>query len=253
MEKSQDSGEFRFRQFAVRHDRCGMKVGTDGILLGAWADVSGARAILDVGTGCGLVALMLAQRNGFAQITAVELDPDAANQATENVAGSPWGDRIRVINLSFQDFLAGAGEPTPKFDRIVSNPPYFQGQIETTTSARQVARHAVGLTPEDFVTGAAMLLEPAGKLALILPVDLAGQVVQQAASNGLHLQRHTGVQPRPDLPPKRVLLEFGFRKAVTPALNSLVVENAKHVYSEAWKELTGEFYLESAGEAATGK
>ena len=131
---------FLFKQFIVHHDRCAMKVGTDGVLLGAWAPVDQAHTALDVGTGTGLVALQLAQRNPHLRVTAVEIDAPAAAQAAENVAGSPWPDRIEVVCADFNDF-----QPDGRFDLIVSNPPYFVDALPCPDRQRNTARHAGGL------------------------------------------------------------------------------------------------------------
>ncbi len=236
-------GEFRFRQFVVRHDRCGMKVGTDGILLGAWAEVDGARKILDVGTGSGLIALMLAQRNLGARIDAIEIDPVASGQAAENMAASPWADRVSVTNQSLQDFVSTSRENSLRFDRVVCNPPFFHGQITAAESARQVARHGTELSMDELVAGVAELLEPTGRFCLIFPDDLSDRFRQLAAGAGLEMFRQTVVHPRPDVLAKRRLLEFGFGTVAEPVFESLTVEDSKHVYSDDWQELTGEFYV----------
>ena len=155
---------FRFKQFAVRQDRCPMKVGTDGVLLGAWAEVRpGDRRMLDVGTGTGLIALMLAQRSA-AWITAVDIDVECATQAAENFAASPWADRLDAVSVAVQRY-----DPVEKFDLIVSNPPYYVDSLLSPDEGRNTARHAAGLPFGELAAAVVRLLSPGGRFALVLP------------------------------------------------------------------------------------
>jgi len=150
---------FRFKQFAVRQDRCPMKVGTDGVLLGAWAEVRpGDRRMLDVGTGTGLIALMLAQRSA-AWITAVDIDVECATQAAENFAASPWADRLDAVSVAVQRY-----DPVEKFDLIVSNPPYYVDSLLSPDEGRNTARHAAGLPFGELAAAVVRLLSPGGRL-----------------------------------------------------------------------------------------
>ncbi|MGN0035710.1 MAG: tRNA1(Val) (adenine(37)-N6)-methyltransferase [Bacteroidaceae bacterium] len=228
---------FQFKQFTVWHDRCAMKVGTDGALLGAWADVSGARRILDVGTGTGLVALMLAQRCPEALLTAVEIDADAAAQAAENVFRSPWPERIRVVCADFASFDAA-----DRFDLIVSNPPYFVGSLPSPDQRRSCARHASALTYADLLVRAASLLAPGGRLALVLPLDVWPQVERIARFCRLHAHRLVRVRTTWKAAPKRVLVSLGWEEAAC-AESVLVVESAPRVYSPEFAALLKDFYL----------
>ena len=160
---------FRFKQFAVRQDRCPMKVGTDGVLLGAWAEVRpGDRRMLDVGTGTGLIALMLAQRSA-AWITAVDIDVECATQAAENFAASPWADRLDAVSVAVQRY-----DPVEKFDLIVSNPPYYVDSLLSPDEGRNTARHAAGLPFGELAAAVVRLLSPGGRFALVLPpVEMA--------------------------------------------------------------------------------
>lgn len=152
---------FRFKQFAVRQDRCPMKVGTDGVLLGAWAEVRpGDRRMLDVGTGTGLIALMLAQRSA-AWITAVDIDVECATQAAENFAASPWADRLDAVSVAVQRY-----DPVEKFDLIVSNPPYYVDSLLSPDEGRNTARHAAGLPFGELAAAVVRLLSPGGRFAL---------------------------------------------------------------------------------------
>lgn len=227
---------FQFKQFTVWHDKCAMKVGTDGVLLGAWADVFEVGSVLDIGTGTGLVALMMAQRCG-AYITAVEVDASAAEQARENISRSPWQDRIEVVQEDFRNF-----HPVKKFDLIVSNPPYFVGSLQCPDEQRTIARHAGNLTYWDLVGKASKLLSENGRFSLIIPTEAIESIQSFASRNGLHLQRKTYVITKPDTLPKRALLTFGSRQTGNKE-DELLVELARHQYSKEYIELTKEFYL----------
>lgn len=227
---------FTFKQFTVRHDRCAMKVGTDGVLLGAWTDVSASRRILDIGTGTGLIALMLAQRCD-ASIMGIDIDAEAVGQAGENVAASPWKERVGVM---LQDVCSYA--PSEVYDTIVSNPPYFIQSLKCPDLQRNTARHTDTLDADRLFAAVARLLHPDGRFSLILPAEQKEDIIGIATRCGLYPSRHTAVITRPGLPPKRALLEF--RKAGgTCHDDELVVELSRHVYSEEYIALTQEFYL----------
>lgn len=227
---------FSFKQFTVYHDRCAMKVGTDGVLLGAWADVASARRILDVGTGTGLVSLMLAQRSD-ALIKAIDIDPDAVEQARGNIAASPWRDRIEVEQ---QDICRYTSDTC--FDVIVSNPPYFINSLKCPDEQRNTARHTDDLDFEDLIGAVARLLHPEGAFSVIIPADGMELFREIAASHELHLSRRTLIHTKPDVEPKRVLLAF--KPCPGGCINDcLTIELARHVYSDEYIALTKEFYL----------
>lgn len=228
---------FTFKQFTVYHDRCAMKVGTDGVLLGAWTDVSNARRILDIGTGTGLIALMVAQRTAEAQITAIDIDTEAVNQARENVLSSPWKNRVGVMLQDVCTYTSDTG-----FDTIVSNPPYFIDSLKCPDSQRTTARHTDTLDAYRLLEKVADLLTPDGRFSLILPTDQTDELLRIAETQGLYPSRWTQVITRPGLPPKRSLVEF--RKThQNYSVKELVVELDRHVYSEEYIALTREFYL----------
>lgn len=227
---------FQFKQFTVWHDKCAMKVGTDGVLLGAWADVSDVCSVLDIGTGTGLVALMIAQRCR-AHIMAVEVDSDAVEQAKENASRSPWQDRIEVVQEDFINFHL-----VKKFDLIVSNPPYFVDSLQCPDEQRTIARHAGNLTYWDLVEKASKLLSENGRFSLIIPTEAVESIQGFASRNGLHLIKKTYVVTKPNALPKRALLTFGFRQAGYIE-DELLIELARHQYSKEYTELTKEFYL----------
>lgn len=161
---------FKFKQFTVYQDRCAMKVGTDGTLLGAWTDVTKSRTILDIGTGTGLIALMLAQRSLTTQITAIDIDIDSVMQAESNVALSPWCDRVKVFCSSLQDFN-GSG-----YDTIVSNPPYFVNSLKCPNGHRTLARHTASLSYKDLFDGVTRMLSDDGEFSVIIPFDCRDQM-----------------------------------------------------------------------------
>ena len=227
---------FSFKQFTVYHDRCAMKVGTDGVLLGAWTDVASAHNILDIGTGTGLVSLMMAQRCN-ARIRAVDIDADAVEQARENVAASPWKDRIEG---ELQDICHFTSETL--FDVVVSNPPYFVDSMKCPDGQRNIARHTDNLDFDKLAESAVRLLHPEGVFSVIIPTDSKDFFLTVATRYGLHLSHQTLIHTTPGADPKRVLLAFKFSvdKCVT---DYLTIELSRHVYSEEYIALTKEFYL----------
>lgn len=177
---------FRFKKFTVYHDKCAMKVGTDAVLLGAWADTSFCRNILDIGTGTGIIALMLAQRSQ-ATVEAIDIDKEACVQATENAAASPYTERIKVVHASCADFAASNQQK--RYDLIVSNPPYFINSLKCPDNKRTVARHTDTLLLSDLIREAQTLLSPSGRIALVLPYERLEEVKALASANHLYICR----------------------------------------------------------------
>jgi tRNA1Val (adenine37-N6)-methyltransferase len=232
---------FHFKQFTIHQDRVAMKVGTDGVLLGAWTDVSGCQTILDVGTGTGLLALMMAQRQPMATIHAVEISEEAAHQANENFKASPWKERIHLFPVSLQDFSRQC--PT-KYDLIICNPPFFENSLKAPDQHRRLARHADELPFELLIREAYALILQDGRFAVILPVNEAIQFQELAQNNGLFLNRTLHVYPKPDCLPKRVLMEFRKIMPTETITENLIIESTgRHGYSEEYKTLTRDFYL----------
>lgn len=227
---------FKFKEFSVWHDKCAMKVGTDGVLLGAWADVCGAKRILDVGTGTGLVALMLAQRSD-AMIYAIEIDSDAAQQAKENAGRSPWSDRVTVVEADFREYV-----PDKQFDLIVSNPPYFVNSLKSPDASRSMARHSNSLSCYDLIEGVSKLLSADGIFALVIPADLSTLVKQTALQYNLHPCKQLDIRTKPDATIKRTLIAFRFGAQCCCA-EEILVELNRHVYSPEYISLTKDFYL----------
>jgi len=229
--------QFSFKQFSIAQDRCAMKVGTDGVALGAWAPVTGVTRILDVGTGTGLIALMLAQRSAAdCQIVAVELDPDAAMQAAENCARSPWSDRIEIVTAAVQQL------DTEPFDLIVSNPPYFAHGQAFSSTARQQARHTSSLSHEELLEHGLRLLAPNGRIALVLPIAAAEQVMQLAEQLGLGVELAQRLIPNPKKEPNRFLLLLS-RGNGRIFGDDLVICSDDGSYSDIYGEMVCDFYL----------
>lgn len=230
---------FHFKQFTVEQDRCPMKVGTDGVLLGAWADVQGARYALDIGTGCGVIALILAQRAPQAHVHGVEIDPHAAAQAAQNMARSPWPDRLQVFEDSIQHFARSTDQ---RYDLIVSNPPFFSGGTFSDNNDRQAVRHTVKLPHGDLLIAVQRLLAQGGRFCLILPHIEGLRFCELANSYHLFCSRRTRVFTRPGKPVERLLLQF--EAEVKP-----LVQDDLYIYagegpewSDAYVALTSPFY-----------
>lgn len=231
---------FRFKKFTVYHDKCAMKVGTDAVLLGAWADTSFCRNILDIGTGTGIIALMLAQRSQ-ATVEAIDIDKEACVQATENAAASPYTERIKVVHASCADFAASNQQK--RYDLIVSNPPYFINSLKCPDNKRTVARHTDTLLLSDLIREAQTLLSPSGRIALVLPYERLEEVKALASANHLYICRQTDVIPTPGAAPKRLLVELSTTEENIKNRDTLTIEEARHQYTPAYIALTKEFYL----------
>ncbi|MBR4521045.1 MAG: methyltransferase [Paludibacteraceae bacterium] len=233
---------FQFKQFFVKHDRCAMKVGTDGVLLGAWAPRSAIYRILDIGTGSGLIALMLAQRFTDAQIDAIDIDADACAQAAGNFASSPWADRLHATHCSLQDWQMVNGK---LYDLIVSNPPYFVDSLKNPDAARSTARHNDTLPFGELVTISAKLLAPGGTLAIIVPAEVEELLQDLVAAHQLQCSQRCYVHPKPGRPAKRVLLAWqrSSREIREIRTEQLTLENEQGGRSEAYRQLTRDFYL----------
>lgn len=229
---------FRFKQFTVRHDKCAMKVNTDGVLLGAWAPADNCSTILDIGTGTGVIALMLAQRS-TAYIDAVELEENACVQASENVKDSPWSNRIKVIQGDFRQYYRSG---TKAYDLIVSNPPYFQNSLPNPGHAKKLARHNDALDSTELAAGVKQLLKPDGRFAVIIPFENK-DLEAEALFQGLYLQQETLVQSGPHKPLSRKLQLYGFQKPESLLQNTLSIHNDNGSHTSEYIALTKDFYL----------
>lgn len=234
-----DSQPFRFKRFAVEQASAAHPVGTDGVLLGAWADVSEAKNILDIGTGTGLVALMLAQRNPVAQILGVEIHAPSAACAARNFANSDWSARLSAAGQSVQDFAQSVDF---QFDAIVSNPPFFSESVISPVAERQVTRHIGSLPPADLLAVAQKLLAPCGRFSAILPKKEGQFLCELAAVQGLFFTKILEIRSRPGKPVERVLLEFRHEPLFLKRAE-LTIHATDGGFSDEFRRLTGAFYL----------
>ncbi|MBO4268314.1 MAG: methyltransferase [Bacteroidaceae bacterium] len=232
------NGFFEFKRFRIEQDRCSMKVGTDGVLLGAWFPMEPGMSVLDIGTGTGLIALMAAQR-GAESVVAVEIDPDAAGQAAENAYSSEWSGTIKVINADIAVFTAGSG-----FDRIVCNPPYFRNSLRSPDTGRNTARHNDSLSYETLARSSVRLLAPDGLLCVVLPYDAVDMFTKCAVMEGFYLCRRTDVVTVTGRPPKRALLAFG-KKCRTLQTDLLSICGPAGKETPEYINLVNNFYLNS--------
>ncbi|MBI1770641.1 MAG: methyltransferase [Bacteroidetes bacterium] len=238
MKAKRQAKVFHFKKFSVNHDRCAMKVGTDSVLLGTWVNVDHARRILDIGTGSGVIALMLAQRtNEDALIDAIEIEKNDAEQATENVLQSPWPVKISVHQTSLQEF-----HPDHRYDLIVSNPPYFINSLLPPSQERTKARHASDLTFEELISHSLRLLKSDGRLAVVLPFAEGNIFKSIAIEKQLHLIRETAFHSREEKPMERWLFEFSCIH-VKHQSSRLVLYDNIFEQSKEYINLTKDFYL----------
>lgn len=231
---------FRFKQFTVFQDQCAMKVGTDGVLLGAWTNVADCNHVLDIGTGTGLIALMLTQRNLKTEIDALDIDEGCIVQAQQNISRSPFAERIDVQQISFQKF---AQHTDNTYNLIVSNPPYFLNALKSPHLSRNQARHNDSLSFLDILSSGVPLLSEGGRIALILPHEFKQTVLDHAAKVQLFANRITNVFPLPHKPAKRLLIEFGATEKECVE-DDLIIETSRHQYSDEFNALTRGFYLD---------
>lgn len=253
--------KFIFKQFDIRQDKCAMKVGTDGVILGGYVktefpallalpeipdipdipEIPAFPAILDVGTGTGLIALMMAQKTNNAKIVGIDVDEQAVEQAKENVANSKWADKITIEHTSLQDY-----EPKEKFDIVVSNPPFFVNSLKNPDIKRTLARHTYSLPMEELAKNSVRLMKEEGRLFLILPPEAYKEFQRWAVIYGLREEEVIGVRTKIGKPIKRYLVQFRTMTspmdgAVTMAEKCIRMEDG--TYSNWYRELTGEFYL----------
>lgn len=245
---------FTFKQFEIQQDRCAMKVGTDGVLLGAWAE--GGQRILDIGSGTGLISLMMAQRFPEAQVWGIDIDPDACMQARENVAASPFADRVGISccalqNLSEEHLVRGSEELMEMkegegnlFDAIVSNPPFFVNGLKNPDSKRAMARHSDSLPFPVLMKGVRRWLSDEGVFSAIVPADVLESFVSEAYCSGLSLVRQCGVKTVERKQPKRYLVAFSKRRAGMMDKCTEIMTDSEGNRSEWYAKITEEFYLE---------
>ncbi len=230
---------FQFQQFRVAQDRCAMKISTDAVLLGSLVQSDRPKRILDIGTGTGIIALMLAQRFPLARLTAVELDPDAAIQAKENFEESPFSERLAVLQGRFQDFQA-----EERFDLLVSNPPFFSDHLPTSNPKRQQALHTDSLSFEELLQKASQLLAPFGSFWVILPPRQMQDFIQCATAHGLFPSIRVGIRDSAAKPIHREVICFTFSDTMANAPSEeLHLKNGDGSYSERYQKLISGFLL----------
>ena len=229
---------FQFKQFSIEDSRSTMKVGTDGVLLGAWANAFKANNILDIGTGSGLIALMMAQKSN-AKIHAIDIDKNSINQAIENFKKSPWENRLCAKDISLQEFIKNQNK---KFDLIISNPPFFVDSLKSPNKNKTASKHNVHLDFQELASGIKHLLSKDGKACLILPKTESTEFINQMLIEILHLQKIVDIYPKPGKPINRCLLEFGFDKIHRDESN-LTIRNLDNTYTSEYIRLTQDFYI----------
>ena len=234
--KSKTMTGFKFKQFEIHQDRCAMKVGTDGVLLGAWAP--GGKRILDIGSGTGLISLMMAQRFPEAQVLGIDMDGEACEEAAENVAASPFAGSVHVSRCPLQDFLS-----SQPYDAIVSNPPFFVDSLKNPDVKRSLARHTDTLPFADLFAGARRLLTEHGFLSIVVPTEVFGRVEEEAYYKGFTLVRKCMVKTVERKAPKRLLLTFSRSRMGNFEESTEVLQLPDGSRSEWYSRLTEEFYI----------
>jgi tRNA1Val (adenine37-N6)-methyltransferase len=240
---------FQFKQFTVEQDRCAMKIGTDGVLLGAWVSLkNNPFSILDIGAGTGIIALQLAQRSKAEMVDAIEIDENAYEQCVDNFENSPWGDRLFCYHASLEEF---AEEIEEKYDRIISNPPFYSPPLPSASppkgekiisTSRELARFNDALPFDELIESASQLLSDEGIFAVIIPRKEEENFIKMASEVNLFPNRICRVRGNETSEEKRSMLEFSFEKT-SPKIENLTIENSRHDYTEEYKNLVQDFYL----------
>lgn len=231
--------DFKFKQFEIRQQKSAMKVGTDGVLLGAWVNIDISTKILDIGTGTGLIALMVSQRFPKAQIDAIEIDEPSYQEASENIDNSPWSNNIDIHRISLQEFALNNAN---RYSTIISNPPFFSAGTQASAIARNKARHIDSLPHDDLLTCARQLITDDGIFSLILPVEEGDAFILKAMTQEFYLKRKNTFFSKAGKKAERLLLEFSLKK------NTVTHEKLTHYdqegnWTEDYKLLTKDFYL----------
>ena len=231
---------FRFKQFAVSHANSSMKVGTDAVILGSWAEVKNSQTILDIGTGSGIIALMMAQKNSEAQINAIDIDENSIIEALQNFEPSTWNERLKAECIALQNFGLSYEN---HFDHIISNPPFFIKSTPAPEKARHNARHTDTLSADDFFKYSKLLLTETGKISLIIPSQSSADWITTAEKYTLFPSRITNVISYPDKPIERILIEFSNKKSSFEAKEFYIRKGKGLGYSDEHIQLTQDFYL----------
>ena len=228
---------FKFKEFIIHQNNAAMKIGTDGILLGAWADLSDKKKGIDIGSGTGVISIMLCQRNEILEIDSIEVSEKAVLDAKKNIKNCKWNERINLIHKDLRLFST-----ENKYDLIISNPPYFQKSLKPKDLGRLKARHEVSLNYKDVLNFSEKHLLKKGTINLILPIDQKQEVIEYAGKFGLYINKECIVFPKPNKNPHRLLIELSKTKKILES-QSLIIENdGRHNYTDNYKKLTREFY-----------
>lgn len=234
------SKPFKFKQFSIHQDKCAMKIGTDGVLLGSWATINHRPlSILDIGAGTGVIALMMAQRSNAEVIDAIEIDDSAYEQCVENFEVSKWSDRLFCYHASVQEF---AQEIDDQYDLIISNPPFHSEDYKTENYSRDLARFQDAMPFEHLMACVCHLLSPEGKFCTIIPIKEEKRFIKLALTVGLHANKMMRVRGHAASEIKRSLIAFSFSESPVNS-SELTIETARHQYTKAYKDLTKDFYL----------
>ena len=232
---------FQFKQFSVNQDQTAMKIGTDGVLLGAWTPLeNNPKSVLDIGTGTGIIALMLAQRSNAEQIDALEIDESAYEQAVENFESSPWSDRLFCFHAGLDEFVE---EPEDEYDLIVSNPPFFSEDFRSENEQRDLARFQEAMPFEEIVEAADLLLSENGIFSVIIPFNEEDRFIELCAEVELFPIKVTRVKGAPNNKIIRSLLAFKRYELSVLTSDELVIEISRHEYTPEYISLTKDFYL----------
>ncbi|SHG96992.1 tRNA1(Val) (adenine(37)-N6)-methyltransferase [Winogradskyella jejuensis] len=234
------SAPFKFKQFEIKQDCCAMKIGTDSVLLGAWASVEHHPfAILDIGAGTGILSLMLAQRTNAQLIEAIEIDTNAYEQCTDNFENSPWSDRLFCYHASLLEYTE---EVDDKYDSIVCNPPFYSEDYKTENASRDLARFQDAMPFEHLVYAVSKLLSENGLFSVVIPFNEEKRFIELASKFNLFPSRILHVKGDSHSNIKRSLIEFSFQKREL-SISELIIENGRHNYTEDYINLTKDFYL----------
>jgi tRNA1Val (adenine37-N6)-methyltransferase len=232
---------FSFKKFVIEQNRCAMKIGTDGVLLGAWTPIeNNPFSILDIGTGTGIIALMLAQRSPAQQIDALEIDEEAYEQATDNFENSPWNDRLFCFHAGLDEFVE---EPEDEYDLIVSNPPFYSEDYKSSNDQRDLARFQDAMPFEDLIEAADLLLSENGIFSVIIPFKEEEKFIALAKEFELFPTKITRIKGTPTTEIKRSLLAFSRNEISNYPIDELIIETARHSYTPEYIALTKDFYL----------
>ena len=232
---------FRFKKFCINDDGCAMKVNTDGVLLGAWVNINNAKHILDIGTGSGLIALIMAQRTE-ALIDAIDIHPPSIRMAINNAANSPWPERIKFEQISLQSF---AKLSTNRYDLIVSNPPYFESSLESPDPEKNIAKQSGHLSTKELIEGVKYLLPGNGRFCLILPFNRASSFKVEAETNGLFTEKITYIKGKTDKSVNRVMFELSKKARTKKArVNEISIRDLNENFTSEYRNLTADLYLQ---------